>query len=77
MTKAKVTKAQRNANLNRARAKFISMCWADRIWKSLVALPAAAADREAAIARLRTQTVSNPNLIPVVKAIAKVLAAKS
>ena len=76
MTKAKVTKAQRKANLNRARAKFISMCLADRIWKSLVAL-SAAADREAAIARLRTQTVSKPNLIPVVKAIAKVLAAKS
>jgi hypothetical protein len=77
MTKAKITKAQRNANLNRARAKFISMCLADRIWKSLVALSAAAADRETAIARLRTQTVSKPNLIPVVKAIAKVLAAKS
>jgi hypothetical protein len=76
MTKAKVTEAQRNANLNRARAKFISMCLADRIWKSLVAL-SVAADREAAIARLRAQTGSNSNLIPVVKAIAKVLAGKS
>jgi hypothetical protein len=70
MTKAKVTKAQRNANLNRARAKFISLCLADKIWKSLVAL-SAAADREAEIARLRTHAASKPGLAPVVNEIAK------
>jgi hypothetical protein len=74
-TKAKVTNAERNAHLNRARAKFISQCLAEKIWKSLVAL-SATADREAAIARLRTHAVSKPDLASVVNAIAKVLTAK-
>lgn len=67
---AKRTKARRNAHLDRARAKFIAICWADKIWKTLAALPAIS-DRDAALARLRTHAASKSDLAPVVNAIAK------
>ena len=70
--KKKLNKAQRNAILNRARAKWIACARADRIWKAIVGIGGVTAEhRQTFVDRLRSRARRKPTLAPVVSAIAR------
>ena len=70
--KKKLSKAQRNAILNRARAKWIACTRADKIWKAILGISGVTAEhRQTFVDRLRSRARQKPALASVVNAINK------
>jgi hypothetical protein len=68
----KLTEAQRNAMLNRARAKWIASTRADAIWKAILGLSGVTAEHQQTfVDRLRSRARQKPALASVVNAVVK------